>query len=120
EIAIVDDYKTDNHDWLKIWEKHKVNYQTSFASEETTQFTATIGNKKIRNRSEFNDYLRELQGHCCFLCISLSGMRVGELWGVSTVYGAQNHIKVKGGTIYMFTTKQEKITLDSQTKDDIY
>ncbi|EMF8783518.1 site-specific integrase [Vibrio vulnificus] len=119
-IAIADDYKADNQDWFKVWEEHKVTYQTSFASAETIEFTATIGNKRIRNRSEFNDYLRELQGYCCFLCCSLSGIRIGELWGVSTVYGAQNHIKVKGGTIYMFTTKQEKITLDSQTKDDIY
>ncbi|WP_261914715.1 hypothetical protein, partial [Vibrio aestuarianus] len=67
-IAIADDYKADNQDWFKVWEEHKVTYQTSFASAETIEFTATIGNKRIRNRSEFNDYLRELQGYCCFLC----------------------------------------------------
>ncbi|MFS1901566.1 hypothetical protein BCU43_009110 [Vibrio lentus] len=119
-IAIVDNEKNSNDKWLSVWNGYKIQYSFDCVKKHYPEFKVVIGSRIIKGRSQFNDYLRELQGHCCFLCCSLSGMRIGELWGVSTEYGAQDHIKVKGGTIYMFTTKQEKITFDSQTKDDIY
>jgi hypothetical protein len=52
--------------------------------------------------------------------MALSGMRISEMFGVSPVYGVQNHIKIGAGTIYAFSTKQEKLSLDSQTADDVY
>ncbi|MBF4410564.1 site-specific integrase, partial [Vibrio anguillarum] len=52
--------------------------------------------------------------------MALSGMRISELYGLSPIYGAQDHIKIGINTIYALTTKQEKLTLDSQTADDVF
>ena len=84
------------------------------------EFSVKVGSRYFNQRSVFIEYIRNLQASAAFLVMALSGMRVGELYGLSPVYGAQDHIKIGTNTIYAFTTKQEKLTLDSQTADDVY
>ncbi|MFA0179280.1 site-specific integrase [Vibrio cyclitrophicus] len=83
-------------------------------------FSVKVGSRHFNQRVMFNEYLRNLQASAAFLVMALSGMRISELYGISPVYGAQDHIKIGINTIYVLTTKQEKLTLDSQTADDVF
>ncbi|MBT2916441.1 integrase, partial [Vibrio anguillarum] len=73
--------------------------------------------------SDFKRYLVGLSAKASWLCLALSGMRVDELYKISPVYGAQKMMFDKNGcesdtgneTIYFLSTRQSKITLNSQT-----
>ncbi len=107
--------------WEDVWVSCiGANWNGSKARGVWDNFQVKIGSKSIRSRSEFIEYLRALNSNAAFLVMVLSGMRIGELFGISPVYGAQDHIKIGINTIYALTTKQEKLTLDSQTADDVY
>lgn len=107
--------------WEEVWESCVgANWNGSKARDIWGNFEVEIGSKSIRSRSEFIEYIRVINSNAAFLVMALSGMRIGELYGMSPVYGAQDHIKIGVNTIYALTTKQEKLTLDSQTADDIY
>ncbi|WP_135382454.1 site-specific integrase [Vibrio tasmaniensis] len=107
--------------WEDVWVNCiGANWNGSKARGLWEDFQVKIGSKSIRVRSEFIEYLRALNSNAAFLVMALSGMRIGELFGISPVYGAQDHIKIGINTIYTLTTKQEKLTLDSQTADDVY
>jgi hypothetical protein len=116
-VSIVDFGKDDR--WNSTWDSCDRNYLNITASG-IGDFHIKVGTKKYKNRDEFLSYIRNLQADSAFLCMSLSGMRISEMFGVSPVYGAQDHLKIGTSTIYAFTTKQEKLTLDSQTADDVY
>jgi len=114
------DFGEDNR-WEATWDScENIFLNITSSGSKCRRFNLTVCGRKIRNRNEFLDYIRCLQADAAFLCMALSGMRISELYGVSPVYGAQDHIKVGAGTIYALTTKQEKLTLDSQTADDVY
>ena len=107
--------------WEDVWVSCiGANWNGSKARGVWDNFQVKIGSKSIRSRSEFIEYLRALNSNAAFLVMVLSGMRIGELFRISPVYGAQDHIKIGINTIYALTTKQEKLTLDSQTADDVY
>ncbi|HCG7359124.1 TPA: site-specific integrase [Vibrio parahaemolyticus] len=107
--------------WENVWVSCTgANWNGSKARDIWSDFVVKIGSKSISNRSEFLDYIRNLHANAAFLVMALSGMRIGELYGMSPVYGAQDHIKIGINTIYALTTKQEKLTLDSQTSDDVF
>ena len=108
--------------WEDVWSLCKGN-NLNISSADTKlrdSFDVTVGDKKFTDRDDFQQYIRNLQADSAFVCMALSGMRISELFGLSPVYGAQDHIKVGAATVYTFTTKQEKLTLDSQTADDVY
>ena len=87
-----------------------------------------INNQTFTCRSDFNQYLSTLNAKALWLCLALSGMRINELHKMSPVYGAQIIKFDKTGCesdigkeiIYFLTTRQSKITLNSQTKDDTF
>ncbi|MDN3682724.1 hypothetical protein QWZ04_20665 [Vibrio tapetis subsp. quintayensis] len=107
--------------WEDVWASCVgANWNGSKARGIWEDFQVKIGSKSFRVRSEFSEYLRALNSNAAFLVMALSGMRIGELFGISPVYGARDHIKIGINTIYALTTKQEKLTLDSQTADDVY
>lgn len=107
--------------WENVWVSCTgANWNGCKARDIWSDFVVKIGSKNISNRSEFLDYIRNLHTNAAFLVMALSGMRISELYGISPVYGAQDHIKIGVNTIYALTTKQEKLTLDSQTADDVF
>ncbi|OZT82203.1 hypothetical protein CIK04_28035, partial [Vibrio sp. 03_296] len=79
-----------------------------------SDFVVKIGSKSISNRSEFLDYIRNLHANAAFLVMALSGMRIGELYGISPVYGAQDHIKIGINTIMRLRTSRK---VDSRFTD---
>jgi len=115
------DYEKDER-WEDVWSLCKGNdLNISAVNKELRDgFNATVGDQKFTGRDDLQQYIRDLQADATFVCMALSGMRISELFGLSPVYGAQDHIKVGATTVYAFTTKQEKLTLDSQTADDVY
>ncbi|MGR5466979.1 hypothetical protein ACPV51_06905 [Vibrio astriarenae] len=118
-ISIVDHEQEQS--WEDVWGSITgANWNGSKARDSWSDFHVDIGSKTFQSRSVFIDYIRDLSANAAFLVMALSGMRISELYGVSPVYGAQDHIKIGVNTIYALTTKQTKLTLDSQTADDVY
>lgn len=78
--------------------------------------------------SNFRRYLSSLSAKASWLCLALSGMRMDELYKLSPVHGAQKMTFDKNGCesdtgkeiIYFLSTRQAKITLNSQTKNDTF
>jgi hypothetical protein len=118
-IDLVDYGKNEN--WFDIWELcSATSLNGGKVGKEKYGLNLIIGEKTFYNRSEFSEYIRNLQSYATFLAMALSGMRISELYEISPTYGAQDHVKIGFNTVYTFTTKQEKLTLDSQTADDVY
>ncbi len=118
-IPIVD--HGESTQWLSVWDGCEVsNLNGTKAGVLWNQFEVKVGQRVFNSRSSFAEYIRNLNSKAAFVSMALSAMRVGELYALSPVYGAQDHIKIGAGTVYCFTTKQEKLTLDSQTADDVY
>ncbi len=118
-IDLVDYGKDEN--WFDIWELcSSASLNGSKVGKEKYGINLKIGEKTFYSRAVFSEYLRNMQANAAFLMMALSGMRISELYEVSPIYGAQDHIKIGTNIIYSFTTKQEKLTLDSQTADDVY
>ena len=107
--------------WIDIWHSIRpTGLVGTVVNDVWKEFNVQVGSKTFRSRMEFSEYIRELQAKSTFLVMALSGMRISELYEMSPIYGAQEHIKIGSNTIYALTTKQEKLTLDSQTSDDVY
>ncbi|BBC40970.1 site-specific integrase [Photobacterium damselae subsp. piscicida] len=118
-VDLIDYGKNEN--WLDVWEScSSTSLNGSKAGKDKYGLSLKIGKKTFSRRLAFSEYIRNIQAHATFLVMALSGMRISELYEISPVYGAQDHIKRGSNTIYAFTTKQEKLTLDSQTCDDTY
>ncbi|MDD1828376.1 hypothetical protein LRP52_40055 [Photobacterium sp. ZSDE20] len=118
-VPIVDN--GNNSQWLSVWSSCEVtNIQGIQAGDIWHRFRVKVGKRLFNSRSDFSEYIRNLNAKASFLSMAVSAMRIGELYQLSPVYGVQDHIKVGAGTVYCFTTKQEKLTLDSQTADDVF
>ncbi len=85
---------------------------------------------KFRGRelrlAEAKEYLMRIWSVCSWLALLLSGMRIDELYALHPQFGAQkidlpigNSLR-KQETIYIFTTRQSKITPTTQKLDDTY
>ncbi|WMB75073.1 integrase [Shewanella oncorhynchi] len=122
-ITLVD--KGEDPRWMQIFTSIQPRIQIS--GERLRSFRAHIGNT-CYGWGDFRRYLRSLNTESSWLCLTLSGMRVDELYKISPVYGAQRMTFNKNGcesetgkeTIYFLTTRQSKITLSSQTKNDTF
>jgi integrase len=79
----------------------------------------SLGQNKFKNQVDFRQFLNRLNYICSFMCIALSGMRISELLRMDPQYGVQSEV-IDGQRIVLFTTKQSKVTLNSQTRDDVY
>lgn len=122
-ITLVD--KGEDHRWMQIFTSIQPRIQINGGRLST--FRAHIDNT-CYGWGDFRRYLRSLNTKSSWLCLALSGMRVDELYKMSPVYGAQRMTFDKNGcesetgkeTIYFLTTRQSKITLSSQTKNDTF
>ncbi|MGF1838031.1 hypothetical protein [Vibrio atlanticus] len=117
-ILLVDNQEDDR--WGDTWQGCVSGSYNGNKSAVWGEFSVKVGSRHFNMRSKFSEYIRNLQASAAFLVMALSGMRTSELYGLSPVYGAQDHIKIGINTIYALTTKQEKLTLDSQTADDVF
>lgn len=117
-VLLVDNQEDDR--WGDTWLGCVSSSYNGNKSAVWNEFAVKVGSRHFNQRSIFIEYIRNLQASAAFLVMALSGMRISELYGLSPVYGAQDHIKIGVNTIYALTTKQEKLTLDSQTADDVF
>lgn len=117
-VLLVDNQEDDR--WGDTWQGCVSGSYNGNKSAVWNEFSVKVGSRYFNQRSMFIEYIRNLQASAAFLVMALSGMRTSELYGLSPVYGAQDHIKIGINTIYALTTKQEKLTLDSQTADDVF
>ncbi|RZP53888.1 site-specific integrase [Vibrio vulnificus] len=117
-VLLVDNQEDDR--WGDTWLGCVSGSYNGNKSAVWNEFAVKVGSRHFNQRSIFIEYIRNLQASAAFLVMALSGMRISELYGLSPVYGAQDHIKIGVNTIYALTTKQEKLTLDSQTADDVF
>jgi integrase len=103
-------------EWENIWNR----IEPSLRHSAIRPFSgATVGKNFFATTTEFQNFLSTLDTACKWLLLALSGMRVDELYHISPVYGMQEYQSGKN-TIYLLSTRQSKITLTSQTKDDVY
>lgn len=79
----------------------------------------SVGDYSFSEASVFYDFISRLDHASKWLLMALSGMRIDELWRMSPVDGLQEY-KTGKNTICLVTTKQSKISLTSQTKNDVY
>ncbi|WP_135458716.1 site-specific integrase [Vibrio echinoideorum] len=117
-VLVVDNMQDAS--WEDVWSDCVFGSYQGNKSVVWKEFSVIVGSRYFDQRSKFSDYIRDLQASSAFLAMALSGMRISEFYRMSPVYGAQDHIKIGTNTIYALTTKQEKLTLDSQTADDVY
>jgi integrase len=110
------DYGKYGKKWIKVWNK----VEPTLRHNAIRSFNGiNICKKKFNTTSDFQAFISEIDIACKWLELALSGMRVDELYRVSPVYGMQKYESGKN-TIYLLTTRQSKITLTSQTKNDVY
>lgn len=122
-IPLVD--KGKDHRWMEIFNLLETHILIKDA--RLKKFKACIGESSY-GWADFRRYLVSMSAKASWLCLALSGMRVDELYRISPVYGAQKISFDKNGCesdtgkeiIYFLTTRQSKITLNSQTKDDVF
>ncbi|EOG7736894.1 integrase [Vibrio cholerae] len=123
EIPLVD--KGENLRWIQIF--RSLQTRIEIKKNRLKKFKVRIGNTYY-GWSDFRRYLLNLHAKASWLCLALSGMRVDELYRISPIYGAQEKTFNKNGSesdtgkekIYFLTTRQSKITLNSQTKNDVF
>lgn len=127
--------KGEDPRWMQIFIDLKTRIRIS--STVYSKFKVCINNVSY-SWSEFNRFLIDLNSKSQWLCLALSGMRIDELHKISPVYGAQKKFFDKNGVeietdtdtdtdtdtgkevIYFLSTRQSKITLNSQTKDETF
>lgn len=117
--------KNEDPRWMEIFTalETKINIQ----NQSLRRFNVCIG-KTYYNWSELRKYLTRLNARASWLCLALSGMRVDEFYRMSPVYGAQKMKFDKNGCesdtgkeiIYFLSVRQSKISLNSQTKNDVF
>ncbi|MDD1827411.1 integrase [Photobacterium sp. ZSDE20] len=111
--------------WMKIFS----SLETRIRLRESTlsRFNTCIDGISY-GWGDLKRYVFALNAKAGWLCLALTGMRIDELYKISPVYGAQKKTFDKNGsesdegkeTIYFLTTRQSKITLNSQTKNDVF
>lgn len=102
--------------WVNLWN----SLQPSLNYTEIAEWKPfSIGDYTFASISEFSEFLSKLDHVSKWLLMALTGMRIDELWRISPIYGLQKFTSGKN-TIYLVTTRQSKITLTSQTKNDVY
>lgn len=122
-VAIADREEDDR--WMKIFNECQAT--VIIQTRRLNKFKVTIAGKTY-GWTDFRNYIRELNNQAAWLCMALSGMRVDELWRVHPEFGAQTMSFDKDGNesdngkeiIYFLTTRQSKISINSQTKDDVF
>ncbi|MGL1103981.1 integrase [Vibrio parahaemolyticus] len=122
-IEIAD--KEKDKRWMYIY--NNVQPPLVINSCYTDRFEVKIGDKKY-NWAGFRQYMKDLHAKACWLCLALTGMRRDELYRMHPDFGAQKvtllvnsdsfQNKLIKETIYFLTTRQSKITPNSQTTDD--
>lgn len=113
-IPIVDN--GENEGWLEVWNNVKPNLRHNAIREFSG---IKIGEMNFATTTEFQNFISEIDMVCKWILLALSGMRIDELYRVSPIYGMQEYESGKN-TIHLLTTRQSKISLTSQTKDDVY
>ncbi|MDE1318234.1 site-specific integrase [Vibrio aestuarianus] len=110
-----------NEQWLHIFKKHQPTLNYTNLRKKEYKFlgkTYTIG--------ELNRYLSDCWNSCSSLCLFLSGMRVDELYALHPEFGSQKldlpigRSVTRSEKIYIFTTRQSKITRNTQKLDDVF
>jgi integrase len=122
-VALVDHGKDSR--WMEIF--RSLGTRIRVTDKSLNRFNVTIGDTSY-GWAELRRYLSSLSARSGWLCLALTGMRIDELYRISPVYGAQKKTFDKSGcesetgneTIYFLTTRQSKITLNSQTKNDVF
>lgn len=117
-ISLVDNEKDER--WMQRY------YETKPCIREvaTKDLVTQIGGKSY-SIADFKRYLHDLNDKAAWYCLLLTGMRVDELSSLHPDFGAQKvTINNENGAgkeiIYLLTTRQSKITMNSQKKDDVY
>ena len=116
-ISVCDDFS--NSEWMDVYEKQNTTFKTTHLANELDDFKATIGDREFFSTMELKKFLKELSTKCSYLLLALTGMRTDELFKISPVWGAQK-VKIDGQDIFLISTRQSKITMNSQTKDDVF
>lgn len=110
------DYGKCGDKWINVWNQTEPrlhhNHIRLFNSIK-------ICDMHFETTTNFQSFISEIDTACKWLLLALSGMRVDELYRVSPIFGMQG-FQLGSNTIYLLTTKQSKISLTSQTKDDVY
>jgi hypothetical protein len=110
-----------NTQWHKLFSEIaptlKASPHSYFATWRKKPFI--INGNTFNTVGALTSYLDSIDAKCKTICLALSGMRGDELHSMTSQYGAQKEI-IKGQIIHVFTTRQSKITVNSQTKNDIF
>jgi hypothetical protein len=114
-VSLVDNMEDKR--WEAVW--HKMGMSVVIPEWYRDEFCCAIGDKVFENPAKLRNYLFELDNQCKYICLALSGMRVDELYRSSPVHGTQT-VKIGGQKIHLLTTRQSKVSLNTQTKDDVY
>lgn len=138
-IELVDSEKSKR--WIELFKKNHVSLTMPTKRVKKVSFQTLNG--ETVNFTQFKEFRKELVISASWLCLFLSGMRVNELHSMHHMHGSQktkvrkdeplNKSPIKPEhkaseaynpfqeeTIYLLTTRQSKITGNSQTKDDVY
>lgn len=119
DIPIVDNLQND--EWLKVFNIHRPDFKVSntrYFKTRADNYTFRIKDK-IYTRNAIKKMFSDIDNKCKYLCLALSGMRLDELFNISSTFGVQKTTS-NGRDIYLFTTKQSKITETSQSKNDVF
>lgn len=115
------DYE-QNDRWLQLFNENNVNLSIT---NHTKNILFKFRGRELRY-AEAKEYLSQIWNVCSWLALLLSGMRIDELYALHPQFGAQdidlpigNSLRKKE-TIYIFTTRQSKITPTTQKLDDTY
>ena len=119
-INLIDYEQSDR--WLQLFNENNVNLTTdSYTGELVFKFRG----RELRF-AEAKECLSRIWYVCSLLTLLLSGMRLDELYALHPQFGAQkidlpigNSLRKKE-SIYIFTTRQSKITPTTQKLDDTY
>lgn len=119
-INLIDYEQSDR--WLQLFNENNVNLSIG---NHTTDILFKFRGRELRY-AEAKEYLSRIWSVCSWLALLLSGMRIDELYALHPQFGAQdidlpigNSLRKKE-KIYIYTTRQSKITPTTQKLDDTY
>ncbi|AOT07147.1 hypothetical protein [Pseudoalteromonas luteoviolacea] len=125
ECCLIDDLEEEKHSpgrWMQIIDEMKPNLHSfsSYPKNATWSYEPfQVGERRFNTIGGFKKFLNESDTKSKALCLLLSGMRIDELNSMHPIYGAQSYT-YNGQTIFLFTTRQSKITQGQQTEEDIF
>tara|TARA_R110001583_G_scaffold192800_1_gene359801 strand:- start:1850 stop:3958 length:2109 start_codon:yes stop_codon:yes gene_type:complete len=112
-------YKDDDQLWEQAFNKVKPVFRGIRSYPNCKIMTKVcIGNKSY-NSQEFSGLLQKTTRILSILCMLLSGMRIDETWRLHPVHGEFKE-NIDGIEHCFFSTRQSKISGNSQTREDIY